>query len=217
MLGDGLRVIGYLRVSTDEQGLSGAGLAAQRQVVEAECTRRGWHLVAVYEDIASGRRVEGRPGLRDALAAVESGEAGALVVAKLDRLSRSLLDFAEMMERGKRRRWSLVALDLGFDMTTAAGEMVANMLAVFAEFERRLIGDRTRAALAVKKQQGVRLGRPSQISSALRLRMRRLRRSGLSYSAIAARLNDEGVATAQGGASWHDSTIRVALRRNQRE
>lgn len=63
------------------------------------------------------------------------------------------------MERARKSRWALVALDIGVDTTTPAGEMMANVLAVFAQFERRLIGQRTREALAVKRLQGVRLGR----------------------------------------------------------
>jgi DNA invertase Pin-like site-specific DNA recombinase len=107
----------------------------------------------------SGRSMEGRTGLAAALEDVESGAADALVVAKLDRLSRSLLDFAALMERSRRDGWSLVALDLGVDTSTPSGEMMANVLAAFAQFERRLIGQRTKDALAVKRAQGVRLGR----------------------------------------------------------
>ena len=133
---------------------------AQRLAIEAECARRGWVLLRIEEDAASGRSMSGRPGLARALEAVETGAAEALIVAKLDRLSRSLIDFASMMERGQRRGWALVALDLGVDTTTPQGEMMASVLAVFAQFERRLIGQRTRDALAVKRAQGVRLGRP---------------------------------------------------------
>lgn len=86
-----------------------------------------------------------------ALEAVEGGQADALCVAKLDRLSRSLLDFAGLMERSRKRGWSLVALDLGVDTSTPSGEMMASVLATFAQFERRLIGERTRAALAEKR------------------------------------------------------------------
>ena len=99
--------------------------------------------------------------LRLALEAIEAGTAEGLVVAKLDRLSRSLLDFAALMERGRKRGWNLIALDLGVDTSTPSGEMMASVLATFAQqFERRLIGQRTKDALAVKRSQGVVLGRP---------------------------------------------------------
>lgn len=206
-----MEVIGYTRVSTSEQFDSGAGLEAQRAAIEGECARRGWELLAVYEDVASGKSLD-RPGVRDALAAVEGGEAGGLVVAKLDRLSRSLMDFAGLMEQSRKQRWSLIALDLGVDTTTPSGEMVANVLATFSQFERRLIGQRTKEALAVKRSQGVQLGRPRSMPDDLRARLHDLRASGMSYNAIARLLNEEGVSTAQGGQSWHASTVTKALR-----
>ena len=98
------------------------------------------------------------------------------MVAKLDRLSRSVIDAAQTIERARREGWNLVALDLGVDFSTAAGEAMAHMTAVFAQLERRLIGERTRAALAVRKAQGVRLGRPPALTEQLRRRIRRLRR-----------------------------------------
>src|SRR5215210_7973308 len=139
-----MRVVGYARVSTGEQAESGGGLAAQRSALEAEAARRGWELVAIREDVASGRRTSGRPGLEAALAAVDGGEADALAVAKLDRLSRSLLDFAGLLERARRRGWTLVALDLGVDTSTPQGELVANVIASVAQWERRIIGQRTK-------------------------------------------------------------------------
>jgi DNA invertase Pin-like site-specific DNA recombinase len=203
-----VNVVGYIRVSTEEQADSGAGLIAQRTAIAAEAGRRAWTLVDVFEDAgASGKSIAGRPGLELALAAVEGGGANGLVVAKLDRLSRSLLDFAQLMERSQRKRWALVALDLGVDTSTPAGEMMASVLAVFAQFERRLIGQRTKDALAVKRGEGVRLGRPRTLSAKTRRRIIREREKGTTFAAIADRLNDESVPTAQGG-RWHPSTVR---------
>jgi DNA invertase Pin-like site-specific DNA recombinase len=88
--------------------------------------------------------------------------------------------------------------------------MVANVMASFAQFERRLIGQRTREALAVKRSQGIRLGRPRELSDTLRYRLARLRADGYSLAAIARRLNAEGVPTAQGGQRWHHTTVRAA-------
>src|SRR4051794_20734736 len=129
-----MRVVGYARVSTDEQAANGAGLAAQRHAITAEAARRGWDLVAIHEDGASGRSLDGRPGLAAALSAVATGDAEALVVAKLDRLSRSLIDFAGLLERARRDRWAVIALDLGVDTTTPAGELVANVMAAVAQW-----------------------------------------------------------------------------------
>jgi DNA invertase Pin-like site-specific DNA recombinase len=89
-----------------------------------------------------------------------------LVVAKLDRLSRSMIDFTGVMAKAQKQGWALVALDCAVDTTTPAGEAMAHVLATFAQFERRLIGQRTREALAVKRKQGVRLGRPQDLGAA---------------------------------------------------
>ena len=111
-----------------------------------------------------------------------------------------------MRERG----WSLVALDLAIDTTTPSGEMMANVMATFAQFERRLIGQRTRDALAQKKLDGVVLGRPRTMNTEVRKRIQRERDAGRSYAAIADALTDEGVPTAQAGARWYASTVRKA-------
>src|SRR5947208_108517 len=98
-----MRVIGYVRVSTDEQRSSGAGLAAQRAAIEAECRRRGWHLVEIIEDAGYSAKDLKRPGVQVALETLQRGEAGALVIAKLDRLSRSMLDFTALMAKATKQ------------------------------------------------------------------------------------------------------------------
>lgn len=208
-------MVGYARVSTDEQATSGLGLEAQHSLIEAECDRRGWQLLQIYEDAgASGKSLDGRPALAEALAAVKSGGADALVVAKLDRLSRSLLDFASLMESSRREGWALVILDLGVDTTTPSGEMVANVMATFAQFERRLIGQRTKDALLVKKAQGTRLGRPLSVDAKTVRRIEHERARGRSLRQIADNLTDEGVPTGHGGARWHASTVKAVLERS---
>ena len=210
-MSEGDPVVGYVRVSTEEQADLGVGLEAQRQAITSQCLGRGWRLLAIHEDVASGKAFTKRPGLEAALAAVRAGNARALVVAKLDRLSRSVIDAAQTIELARREGWNLVALDLGVDFSTAAGTAMAQMTAVFAELERRLIGERTRAALAVKKAQGIRLGRPPVLEEQLRGRIRQERTRGLTLRAIAERLNAEGVATGHGGQRWHPSTVRYVL------
>ena len=115
------------------------------------------------------------------------------------------------MAKAQKQNWALVALDCAVDTTTPAGEAMANMLATFAQFERRLNSQRTREALAVKKAQGVRIGRPAVMPKAVVSRMRRERAKGLSYAAIAEKLNVAGVPTAQGGLRWYPATVRYAL------
>lgn len=205
-------VIGYTRVSTEEQSQSGAGLAAQRQAIEAECARRGWELARIEEDVSSGAKLD-RPGLNAAVEAVASGEVGGLIVAKLDRLSRSVVHFSGLLERFRSKGWGLVILDLGIDTTSLMGEAMATMAATFAQMERRRIGERTREALAMKKAGGVRLGRPPTLAGAVVARIAAERSNGRSLAAIADDLNQEAVPTAHGGARWHPATIRAVLLR----
>lgn len=204
--------VSYLRVSTDEQSVSGLGLEAQEEAIRRGASLRGYRVVATFSDLGvSGSVVpEARPGLAAALCAVQASR-GTLMVAKLDRLSRSILDFAGLMERSRREGWGLVALDLGVDTATPQGEMMANVMATFAQFERRLIGQRTRDALAVKRAQGHRLGRPLELPEATRRRVVELRASGLTMDAVAEALTAEGVPTARGG-RWARSIVYAVLR-----
>ena len=98
-----VRIVGYVRVSTEDQGDSRAGLEAQRSAITSNARARGWQMIGVEQDIASGRTTTKRPGLAAALAAVQAHTADALVVAKLDRLSRSLLDFAAIVEQSRQQ------------------------------------------------------------------------------------------------------------------
>ena len=214
------RAVGYIRVSTDDQADEerAAGLEAQRAAIRGECHRRGWQLLAIEEDAGiSGSSMRSRPALQRALGSVEGGEASILCVAKLDRLSRSLIDAAGILARAQRCGWQLVVLDLGLDLTTAAGELVAHVVASAAQYERRMIGQRTRDALAVKRAQGVRLGRPRRVPDDVVRHISARRAEGASYPVIAAELNAGGVPTAQGGRSWHPATVRKALLSAERE
>lgn len=198
-------------MSTDEQADSGAGIAAQRAAILAEALRRGWNLVDVVEDAGFSGKSLKRPGIAVALEALRLKKADTLVVAKLDRLSRSMLDFAMLMDRSTREGWGLVALDVGVDSSTPAGEAMANVMATFAQFERRLISQRTKEALVAKRAQGVRLGRRSTLSDDVVARIVAERGGGATLRAIADRLNADGVATGQGGRRWYPSTVRAAL------
>lgn len=206
-----MQVLGYVRVSTSEQADSRAGLEAQRAAILAECKRRGWKLVETIEDAGYSAKDMKRPGIREALKALERGRADALVVAKLDRLSRSMFDFTGLLAKAHKEKWALVALDCAVDTSSPAGEAMANMLATFAQFERRLIGQRTREGLAQKRKAGVRLGRRRSLDPKVRARIKRRHKTGKSMNAIAAELNNNSVPTAQGGAKWYASTVKAVL------
>lgn len=199
--------VGYTRVSTGEQGDSGLGLEAQRDAIRAECERRGWKLVDIYEDVASGGSTRKRPELARALQAVATQEADVLVVSKLDRLTRSMLDFAQIMEQARKEGWALVVIDLAVDMTTPNGALIAGIMSVLAEWERQIISERTKSALAVARKRGVRLGRKPGVSEETKNLIRFMRREGRSWREVAEGLTKAGIPTAQGGV-WHASTVR---------
>lgn len=199
-------MLGYVRVSTEEQADSRLGLQAQEAALVAEASRRRWELTILRDEGLSGSQVN--PGLREALEQLAAGLADGLVVTKLDRMSRSLLHAVEIMERARKQNWALIMLDVQVDTTTASGEAMANMLATFAQFERRLIGERTKAALAAKKAQGVALGRPRQMPTAVARRIVEMRATGQTYGAIARALTDEQVLSPAGRPVWHESTVR---------
>jgi DNA invertase Pin-like site-specific DNA recombinase len=196
-----------VRTSTDRQD---AGQESQRRAILAEVERRGWTLISIYSDELSGKDLA-RPGLLQALEMVESGQCDGIMVAKLDRLSRSLIDFAGLLERAKNGGWNLLALDLQVDLSTPSGEMLASVLCSFAQFERRMIGERITAALAVKRSQGVRLGRPSSVEPELKERIKRMRSEGQTLWSICRTLESLGVPTSRGGKNWRPSSLSAVL------
>ena len=202
-----MRAIGYLRVSTEEQGDSGVGLEAHEASIRAEVKRRGWELVALNSDIGSGKSMRRRNNLGASLRALAAGEADTLVVAKLDRLSRSVIDFAAIMQTAAKEGWAVTVLDLGVDTTTPNGKLIANIMISLAEWEREIIGARTRDAMKAVRARGTSVGRKANVSAETMRLIRSLRRQDQSWQKIADALTAEGVTTSQGG-RWHASTVR---------
>src|SRR5207245_7778866 len=134
--------------------------------------RRGWAEADIQfiTEAATGKDAK-RPGLEKAREALAAGDAGALVVAKMDRLSRSLLDFAQIMQEAQKQGWALIALDCPVDLTTPMGEALAAIIATFAQLERKMIGERTRDALTEKRAAGIKLGRPRILPDDVRERI----------------------------------------------
>jgi DNA invertase Pin-like site-specific DNA recombinase len=188
-------------------------LEAQRNAITAEVARRGWELVEIIEDAGVSAKNLDRPGIKRALSTVATGGADLLLAAKLDRLSRSVKDFAELLDQSRHYGWKLVILDCNVDTSTPAGEMLAGVMAQFAQFERRMIGVRTREALAVKKSQGIVGGRRANLPATVIDQAQQYRAQGMSYAKIADLFNAQGIPTAQGGKAWHPATIQKALDR----
>lgn len=202
-------VVGYLRVSIEDQGRTGYGLDAQRAAIEKECEHRGLRLLRVEQDVASGATTKRRPDLDRAVRTCERREAQGVMAAKLDRMSRSVADFADLLTRARKGEWNVIVLDLGVDLASPGGEALANMTATMAQWERRMISERTKTALAEAQKQGKVLGRPVVMKPATKRRIQKLRDKGMSYEAIASYLNERGITT-DGGASWCPTTVRRA-------
>jgi DNA invertase Pin-like site-specific DNA recombinase len=205
-------VVTYLRVSTSEQALSGLGLEAQRATVAAYAERKGLTIVAEHCDEGiSAKSLKGRPAALAALEAVCTGKAAGLLVAKMDRLSRSVVDGAGLMERAAREGWALHFADLDIDTSTPAGEMAANIIISGSQYERRLISQRTRDALAAKRARGERLGAVPRLPHDLTRRIVRERADGLTYQARAEGLMADGIPTSRGRQKWYPATIRAII------
>jgi len=200
------RVLGYLRVSTEEQAANGNGLDAQRATITAEADRRGWTVDLVADEGASGKHVN--TGLRSCLDQLAQGRADALIVAKLDRMARSVLHAADILQLARTQGWDLVICDLGVDLSTHNGRLVANVLASVAEWERDHIGQRTREGLAAARARGVRIGRPRLAPAVVVDRIVNNRERGESYGSIARTLTDERILSPQGRSTWQASTVR---------
>jgi DNA invertase Pin-like site-specific DNA recombinase/integrase len=169
-------------VSTEEQGRSGLGLAAQRKAIAAHANAKEWDVIWLCDEGASAKSLD-RPAFREALGLLKRGEAQAVVVSKLDRLSRLVQDFAGLLAVARKQRWAVNALDVGVDTTTPGGELVANVMVAVAQWERRTIGERTSVALKAAQERGVKLGRPRAISKDAEARVYELRALGMSYKA----------------------------------
>lgn len=199
--------LGYVRVSTLDQAEHGASLAAQRAALTEEAARRGWDLEIVADEGMSGKNLN-RPGMLAALDRLDAGLADMLLATRLDRISRSVADFAGLLDRSTRRGWDLVLLDPALDTTTPAGRFTANVLASAAQYERELIASRTREGMAQRKAEGATFGRPRLMPDDVVARILTERAAGLSLARIADGLNADGVPTAHGGSAWHASTVK---------
>lgn len=224
-------MVGYYRVSTDKQGRSGLGLEAQEAAVAAHVKRHGCNLIATYTEVETAKKdsLDNRPELSKAIAHAKRTKA-TLVIAKLDRLSRSVAVTSQLHQSGVE----FVACDQPF-----ANRLTIQILAAVAEDETRRISERTKAALAAYKRRGGRLGaqlpqcrnltararrkgaqaaadvhrrRADEAYADLRDQLVDLRQGGKSFQAIAKQLNAEGQTTRRGKA-WNPMQVSRVLNR----
>jgi len=219
------QAIAYLRVSTERQGRSGLGLEAQREMINAFANREGMGIVREFVEVETGKGADAldrRPELAAALALARK-EKCPVIVAKLDRLSRDVHFISGLMTQ----RIPFIVAELGAD----ADSFMLHLYAALAEKERKLISERTKAALAAKKAQGVKLGNRTNLAEARAKAVASTKASAdafalnvlpvieqvkaqgvTSYNGIAQALNVRGVRTARGG-TWQAATVRKIILR----
>ena len=225
------KAIGYVRVSTDEQAREGVSLDAQRSRIRAYCEAKELELVDMLtDDGISGKTLE-RPALRELVRRCERGEVGHVVVVKLDRLTRRTRDLLALVDDlFLARNIELHSVSESLDTSTPHGRFVLTLFGGLAQMERELVGERTRTALAYKREQGQPTSHPPYgfkangsretmvaIPEELAVVERILNtwRRGGSYAGIASELNGEGVPTKR-GRRWHASTVRGIVQRRVR-
>jgi len=192
------RFIGYIRVSTLDQGTNGHSLEGQRQRLQEAAAREGVELIDIICDVRSGAKQ--RDGLDEVWARVLAGEAEGILFPKLDRVGRSQIHLATLVEQARDRGVSLLSSDEGWQVQR--GELrneALPFLIALAQVERERIGRRTREGLAVVKAKGIKLGRPAENVGEAAERATELRRQGKPWAEIAKMLNAEGYTTARGG------------------
>jgi site-specific DNA recombinase len=219
-------VIGYVRVSTEQQASEGISLETQKAKIAAWCELNGHSLAGLFVDAGlSGKRADNRPELQKALESVTKCR-GILLVYSLSRLARSTKDTLSISDRLEKSDADLVSLSEKIDTTSAAGKMVFRMLAVLAEFERDLASERTIAALQHKRKQGGRMGQipfgfavaadgdtlvPATNEQEVIERVRALRQEGKTLKLIAAQLEADRVPNKAGRHSWNTTQIHRLL------
>lgn len=227
-----LKVVGYVRVSTEEQAAGGLGLEAQQAKIRGYCDLYELDLVAVLSDPGFSGKSLDRPAMREALDLLRRRKdpVDGLVLAKLDRLTRSVADWSSLINeffRDEKKR--LFSVGESIDTRTAAGRMMIGMIMLIAEWEREVIGERTRDALAAKIARGERCGKvrfghdlagdgktliPNEREQAAIRRMEEWRAQGRTYRDLCRLLEEMGVETKEGGRLWRPMTVRRILARS---
>ena len=222
--------LGYVRVSTDEQTREGVSLDAQRTRVRAYAEAKGIALAEIVADEGVSGKDLNRPGLLDLLNRCRHGEVGAVIVVKLDRLTRRTRDLLSLVEDVFiQRNIYLHSVHESLDTSTAHGRFVLTLFGGLAQMERELTAERTRFALAHKRSQGQPTSHPPlgfqangkrnsmlPVPAEIKVvrRILNMWRRGRSYAGIAAKLNREGAQTKRGG-RWHASTVRNVVSRRE--
>lgn len=150
--------IGYVRVSTREQAASGLSLEAQRDKIEMQAKLKEVALKEIIVDAAESAKSLNRPGVQQLMEMVRQQEVSGVIIAKLDRLTRSVRDLGDLVEMLQKSNVALISTAETFDTSTAGGRMILNIIATIAQWEREVICERTRDGLAVLRKRGEHAG-----------------------------------------------------------
>ncbi len=215
--------IAYVRVSTEKQAEKGFSLEVQTEKVRAMAVVQGVELVEVIVDRGESAKSLDRPGMARLLELVARKAIDRVIVAKLDRLTRSVKDLANLLETFEKRKVALVSVAESLDTQSAAGRLVLNIMVSVSAWEREAIGERTASVLQHKKREGqvfnhtpfgfLRVGAsliPLPDEQATIQRIFGAKANGQSLREIAAELNASSIATKTRG-SWHASTVSNIL------
>ena len=221
-----MKAIGYIRVSTEKQADHGVSLEAQEAKIRAMAVVQGADLAEAIVDAGESAKSLNRPGMERLLAMVDAGAVDVVIIAKLDRLTRSVADLAELLKRFERRGVSLVSVADSLDTRSAAGRLVLNIMVSVSQWEREAIGERTRDAMSHKRAKGERVGtipfgfRMAEDGTLLEedpaeqdvlRRIRQLKAAGRTMREIADELNRQGYVTRRGTA-WRFQYVAAALK-----
>ena len=219
------QAFGYIRVSSAQQAQEGVSLEAQQAKIEQWCSANGYELVNVFKDEGiSGKRMDTRPGLQDALASVKKGNA--FVFYSMSRVARSTKNMIEIGDMVAKKKGDMVSLTENIDTTTATGKMIFRLLSNLAEFERELVGERTANVLQNKKANGQVYtnqtpygfkavdGRLEQVKQEVKVvaEIQQARARGQTLQSIADGLNSRGIPT-KTNKQWQPATIHLLLQR----
>jgi site-specific DNA recombinase len=208
-----VKALGYIRVRTTEQAVKGVSLDAQHTKVQAYTVVKDWTLVDVIRDEGVSAKSLKRPGVQRLLTLVNAGDVDVVIIYKLDRLTRSVVDLDKLVKVFERKGVALVSLQESLDATTATGRLMMNLHASVRQLEREVIGERTHDAMQHLKAQGQVYSRLVCEDPAILARMQRARADGRAYHQIAGRLNADGIPTTRGG-QWRACTVRPILQRS---
>jgi len=211
-----MQVVGYGRVSTEDQAREGVSLSAQEAKIEAYCLIKDWTLAEVIQDAGESAKSLHRPGLQRLLSRVQARQVQAVIVSKLDRLTRSVSDLDKLVRLFDKAGVALVSLQESLDATTATGRLMMNLLASVSQWEREVIGERTSDALQHLKAQGKRYCHTVYNNAEVIALMHQLRMAGHSYEAIALQLNQAGIPTVM-GRPWQAMVVWGIVKRTQPE